>query len=968
MGAPGLTLPLSSTPPVLLRKTSEVKLPVPGAAYWSDDEQVFVSAYQPADERSHWDVYVEGLQQCYSEFGAGHIVERVGLDRQDCRLFFLVRDVGGSVLGGIRAVGPVTKAERVGDIPALAELSASPTTSILRAALHRVLDRGVVEVKGAWSAPGVTGLGDLFARLFWHCGWWLSADHVLVTSGVEQSIGKWTAFGGRAIPGMEPARDFPVPGHHTIPLLLAMDDMADLAPEVQDRLVAERGYLHQARHGGDIAVGAGHEIVMGAPELARLEAGGVTTRSMVDDLRAEAADCLGSSSTAGDPAASYPWIHYPWRGEAIQILGPRLFHLLRTDRNRHKLTAEDLRLLRRKKIGVIGLSVGNSIAYTLAQEGLCGELRLADFDTLELTNLNRLSASLTELGIPKTTIAARRIAELDPYLDVRLYPDGIDRTNLDRFLAGLDLVIEECDSLDVKVMVRQAAAERGVPVIMETNDRGLLDIERFDLDASRRPFHGLIGDVDVDKMAGLSTDDKVPYLIGILDADGISADMAASLVEIDETISSWPQLASDVALGAALAATAARDLLLDRSRRSGRIRIDLSQLATGPEDPPQQTRPDPPPALIQRSALPAEFDEAIVAAARLAPSGGNIQPWRFSLSDENFSVDTDGEQVGMDIGGRGTAVACGAAMFNALCVAAAHGRLAAVDGRSISAVDTELDLDSPDRIATLALGSEADSELAALAEQIPRRTTNRRLDPVATQLDDSARDALCQAAAAAGGQAYFLTPAELGDLPAIWAESDRLRFLDERLHRELFEEIRRPGLDKLDRGLDERTLELSVGDLAKQSILRRADVMARLSDWDAGNRLGEDITKRLAQSAGLLVLAVDGDARSDYVRGGMALQWVWLEAARLEIGLQPVSPVFGYARTTTELTDLLGLERGVRLAELQAQAFETIGLDEDQAFILALRAHLAPPPSAISERVVGADRTAEQRSSGTVAR
>ena len=47
----------------------------------------------------------------------------------------------------------------------------------------------------------------------------------------------------------------------------------------------------------------------------------------------------------------------------------------------------------------------------LAQEGLCGQLRLADFDHLELTNMNRLSASVLDLGEPKTHLAARRIAE-----------------------------------------------------------------------------------------------------------------------------------------------------------------------------------------------------------------------------------------------------------------------------------------------------------------------------------------------------------------------------------------------------------------------------------------------------------------------------------------------------------------------------------------------------------------------------
>ncbi len=931
-----------------------MQLSAPGAAFWSEHESAVVSIHQPASGGAEWEAYVAGLQQCYGAFGAGHIVEREGLESQDCRLFFLVSDREGRLLGGIRAVGPVEDRSAIDAIPAVHELDGSPSSELIRSALADATVGGLIEVKGAWSGPGISGLGDLFARLFWHSGWWLGAGHAVVTSGVDQSIAKWQAFGGRPIPGVEPAPDFPVPGHHTVPLLLSFDRSTELPEPVQDQLAIERAYLHPARSRARGLPAAGHEITFGRTERARLEDAGVAAVSHVADLQQEAERCRSSDLGDNETHDLSPWVHFPWRREAIQILGPRRFHLLRTDRNRHKLTADELRLLRRKKVGVIGLSVGNSIAYTLAQEGLCGELRLADFDHLELTNLNRLAGSLTELGLAKTTIAARRIAELDPYLDVQLHPEGVTADNLGGFLDGLDLVIEECDSLDVKVMVRQAAAERGIPVVMETNDRGLLDIERFDLEPGRRPFHGVIGDVDVAAMAGLSTDDKVPYLIAILDAEGISTSMAASLVEIDETISSWPQLASDVALGAALAVTAARDILLGRAEQSGRLRVDLSNLASGAEEPRLPDRPPPPPVLVRRNPLPTDFRRAMLAAATLAPSGGNIQPWRFDLGDRHFSATAVPPGVGMDIGDRGTAVACGAALFNALCVAAAHGRLGHLGDDPLTAVSFEIDLDDPDRVGTLTLGDRADEELAALAKLIPARTTNRRLDPAAAPLDQAAVAALDEAARAAGGRTHFVANTALGPLTDIWAQSDRLRFLTERLHRELFDEIRRPGIEPLDVGLDERTLELSPGDLAKQSILRRPDVMARLSQWDGGRRLGEDTTNRLTQSAGLLVVSANGTTRADYARGGMALQRLWLEATRRKIGLQPISPIFGYAHEAEELIDLVGPERGQALVDMRESAFSAIGIQPGHAFVLALRAHLGPPPTAISARATDA--------------
>ena len=99
-----------------------------------------------------------------------------------------------------------------------------------------------------------------------------------------------------------------------------------------------------------------------------------------------------------------------------------------------------------KRIGVVGLSVGQSVAVVLSLERSFGELRLADFDTLDLSNLNRLRAGVHDIGVPKVMVTAREIAEIDPYLHVECFFDGITEANLDDFLsspAPLDLLVED---------------------------------------------------------------------------------------------------------------------------------------------------------------------------------------------------------------------------------------------------------------------------------------------------------------------------------------------------------------------------------------------------------------------------------------------------------------------------------------------------------------------------------------------
>ena len=93
------------------------------------------------------------------------------------------------------------------------------------------------------------------------------------------------------------------------------------------------------------------------------------------------------------------WVYYPWSARLVHLLDEQEYIELRTSANRNKITIKERDLLATKKVGVIGLSVGQSVSVTLAMERGCGELRLADFDTLELNNLNRIHSGVHNLGL-----------------------------------------------------------------------------------------------------------------------------------------------------------------------------------------------------------------------------------------------------------------------------------------------------------------------------------------------------------------------------------------------------------------------------------------------------------------------------------------------------------------------------------------------------------------------------------------
>ena len=148
----------------------------------------------------------------------------------------------------------------------------------------------------------------------------------------------------------------------------------------------------------------------------------------------------------------------------------------------------------RLRVAVAGLSVGRAVVSTMVHEGIGGELRLADFDLLELSNLNRVAGGVADVGVSKLVLAAREVAELDPYVRVVAYPRGVEQATIADFVEGADVIVDECDDLDVKVRLREHARAAQRPVVMATSHRGMLDVERFDREPRRPVFHGLLGD------------------------------------------------------------------------------------------------------------------------------------------------------------------------------------------------------------------------------------------------------------------------------------------------------------------------------------------------------------------------------------------------------------------------------------------------------------------------------------------
>ena len=650
------------------------------------------------------------------------------------------------------------------------------------------------------------------------------------------------------------------------------------------------------------------------------------------------------------------WFFYPWSHRLVHVLPEAEYRELRSSRNRNKISVEEQARLGHLRVGVVGLSVGQATALTLGLEGIGHHFRLADFDTLSLSNMNRLRASAHEIGLNKAVLTARELYEIDPYLDVKLYPDGIGDHNIDDFLTGggpLHLLFEECDDLQMKVRLREQARAHRIAVLMETSDRGLFDVERFDREPERPLFHGLAGELDSAALGKLSTQEKVPTVLKIIGAERVSLRMAASMVDIDTTLKTWPQLASAVALGGAINTDAARRIALSSFTESGRYYVDIgelvadrtaTQIAPSSEPSPQPTPWLAPPAL--HGLGPRLTQKEITALSHygvLAPSGGNCQPWRFEYRSGVLRCfhEIERSRSMLDFEHRASYLAFGCAAENIAQAARQIGFAAEFDRYPEPSDPT---------CVWQARFSKATASSHDAARLIAARATNRRLGP-RVAIDAQALAQLTQLGEAAGAQLDFLVdPPRLDEIGAILGEGDRARFLSHTLHQEMMRELRwnRPQAEATRDGLDLPTLELSSADIAGLKLAAQWPVMAELGKLDAGQGLTKPSQKSIAAAGGVGLLTISSTDPRDYLEAGRCLEQIWLQATELGLSMQPMTAlVYLFCRLRQGAVDA---DLGRHLTPLHDRYTNLFDLKPGRSEAMLFRIGTFGPPSARSLR------------------
>ena len=276
------------------------------------------------------------------------------------------------------------------------------------------------------------------------------------------------------------------------------------------------------------------------------------------------------------------WVYYPWRNLVIHTVAEPLYFRLRTFRNREVMTEREQEHYRNIKVGVAGLSVGSAILSAFVMSGGPRTMKIADFDVLEITNLNRIRAGLVDIGENKTWIAARRAWEVDPFADLHLFETGLNRDNLEIFLVGapkLDIFVDEMDSLDLKMLARIVCRANRIPVLMATDngDGVILDVERFDEEPSRKLFHGLVEEMSPDELKMLDFAQWLRLATKIVGPEYLTEEMQRSLLSVGKTVAGVPQLGTAASIAGSAVSFCVRRIAAKQPMPSGRYCIGLEE-------------------------------------------------------------------------------------------------------------------------------------------------------------------------------------------------------------------------------------------------------------------------------------------------------------------------------------------------------------------------------------------------------
>lgn len=137
---------------------------------------------------------------------------------------------------------------------------------------------------------------------------------------------------------------------------------------------------------------------------------------------------------------------------------------------------DKLKEFSKKHIAIFGLGgVGGFAVESLARSAI-GVLTIVDYDTVDITNINRqIIADRLSLGKYKTDLFEERLLKINPNIKINKITKKYTEQEKDEFFADYDYIIDAIDMVTSKISLIKTAYEKKIPIISSMGMGNRLD-------------------------------------------------------------------------------------------------------------------------------------------------------------------------------------------------------------------------------------------------------------------------------------------------------------------------------------------------------------------------------------------------------------------------------------------------------------------------------------------------------------
>jgi len=129
-------------------------------------------------------------------------------------------------------------------------------------------------------------------------------------------------------------------------------------------------------------------------------------------------------------------------------------------------TEEEKEKIMSVRIAVVGVGGTGGIASEQLVRSGVKNLTLVDPDIFEMTNINRQHfCTISTIGQKKVEAGKKRLLDVNPFCNIKTYPEGINKENAQEIVKDVDIIIDASDNKAAHYPLHRFAKQYRVPVI-----------------------------------------------------------------------------------------------------------------------------------------------------------------------------------------------------------------------------------------------------------------------------------------------------------------------------------------------------------------------------------------------------------------------------------------------------------------------------------------------------------------------